>query len=301
MTKTVCLIGRPDDNMKNKKGFTLVELLAVIVILAILATAAFTLVLPQIEKSRKKSFVSEVASIIDSAELYFLEHPTEESVKIEDLKPYIKNYDSSKVGCVLAPTSTNNNYQIRFSNGDYKTNGTEFYEIGDLKTTSGAATSIVVKIDDNHSNFTDGCTLYTNNTSDTNANPADTNTTNTNTTDTGTTNTDSASQDGSANSNNGGSSSNIEINMPELAEKLRIALQNCIDDLIVNNNVDARSEECTSNKLYSKGYLDWNSYFDYSKTIHQYGYIWGWTIGNEKTNYQISNVTYKKNCLIVDC
>ena len=144
--------------MRNKKGFTLVELLAVIVILAILATAAFTLVLPQIEKSRKKSFVSEVASIIDSAELYFLEHPTELSVKIEDLKPYIKNYDSSKVGCVMAPLDEGDNYTIRFSNGDYKTDGTTLYEIGDLKAASGAATDKVVKIDGDHPNFNDGCT-----------------------------------------------------------------------------------------------------------------------------------------------
>ena len=150
--------------MKNKKGFTLVELLAVIVILAILATAAFTLVLPQIEKSRKKSFVSEVASIIDSAELYFLEHPTEQTVKIGDLKSYIKNYDTSKVGCVQAPNTTTNNsdnYKVKFSNGDYQTKGTGFYEIGDLKAASGAANETnVVKVDnktDDSEGFSDGC------------------------------------------------------------------------------------------------------------------------------------------------
>ena len=147
--------------MKNKKGFTLVELLAVIVILAILATAAFTLVLPQIEKSRKKSFVSEAANIIDSAELYFLDHPTEESASITDLKPYIKNYDASKAGCVMAPLDEGDNYTIRFSNGDYKTDGTTLYEIGDLKAASGAATDKVVKIDGDHPNFNDGCTLNT--------------------------------------------------------------------------------------------------------------------------------------------
>ena len=141
--------------MKNKKGFTLVELLAVIVILAILATAAFTLVLPQIEKSRKKSFVSEAASIIDSAELFFLEHPTAKSVSLEELKPYIKNYDSSKTGCICPPTEGTNahGYMIRFSNGDYKTYLDGFYEIESLKTSSGNATEIVVKIDDNNPNW----------------------------------------------------------------------------------------------------------------------------------------------------
>ena len=147
--------------MKNKKGFTLVELLAVIVILAILATAAFTLVLPQIEKSRKKSFVSEVASIIDSAELYFLEHPTETQATITQLKPFIKNWDASKAGCVQAPTSSDANYKIKFTNGDYQTKGTGFYVIGDLKSASGAANETnVVKVDnktDDSKGFADAC------------------------------------------------------------------------------------------------------------------------------------------------
>ena len=146
--------------MKNKKGFTLVELLAVIVILAILATAAFTLVLPQIEKSRKKSFVNEVSNILESAELYFLENPTAKNVTIEGLKTYIKNYDSSKKGCVCIVYKDNDitkdviGYSIRFSNGDYKTKGVGYWTMEALKEASGAATNAVVKIDSSNSDFT---------------------------------------------------------------------------------------------------------------------------------------------------
>jgi len=58
--------------MKNKKGFTLVELLAVIVVLAILILIAVTAVLPQIEKSRKNSFYDEALIYKREAEKAFL-------------------------------------------------------------------------------------------------------------------------------------------------------------------------------------------------------------------------------------
>ena len=42
--------------MKNKKGFTLVELLAVIVILAIVVGIALTTILPTLKQSRQRAF-----------------------------------------------------------------------------------------------------------------------------------------------------------------------------------------------------------------------------------------------------
>ena len=150
--------------MKNKKGFTLVELLAVIVILAILATAAFTLVLPQIEKSRKKSFISEVANIIDSAELYFLDNPTKTQVSIGDLKNLIKNYDEEKQGCVKAPTTdasgnATTGYTVYFTNGDYQTLGaTTFHKIEDLKDNDGNPTNKVVSTSTEGAGTIEDCT-----------------------------------------------------------------------------------------------------------------------------------------------
>ena len=51
--------------MKNKKGFTLVELLAVIVILGVLLLIAVPSITGVIENSRKNSFVSSVNMVVD--------------------------------------------------------------------------------------------------------------------------------------------------------------------------------------------------------------------------------------------
>lgn len=57
----------------NKKGFTLVELLAVIAILAILVIIALPNVLEMYRTSRKNTFQREVASVYDAAKTkYFL-------------------------------------------------------------------------------------------------------------------------------------------------------------------------------------------------------------------------------------
>ena len=54
--------------MKKKKGFTLVELLAVIVILAVLILIAVTAVLPQMKKSRENAFVDVVYQYLRAVE-----------------------------------------------------------------------------------------------------------------------------------------------------------------------------------------------------------------------------------------
>ena len=132
--------------MKNKKGFTLVELLAVIVILAILATAAFTLVLPQIEKGRRNSFVTEAARVIESADVYFVQHSTPKSnspvrcVNVKTLcdEGLIKNCNDKWKGRVeLDPTKSET--KISFKTTTYGTEGTGTYKISDLKDDDGNA------------------------------------------------------------------------------------------------------------------------------------------------------------------
>ena len=141
--------------MKNKKGFTLIELLAVIVILAILATASFTLVLPQIEKARKRSFISEAANIIESAEVYFANHISNEKVRCVKISTLaadgvLKNktgkygnvyYVTEKLGSVPAGT-----FKIRFNNSSFQTSGnSSWYSVDQLRNESGDATDKVVK------------------------------------------------------------------------------------------------------------------------------------------------------------
>ena len=53
--------------MKKENGFTLVELLAVIVILAVVILVAVTAVIPIMEKSRKSAFADEAMSYIKAA------------------------------------------------------------------------------------------------------------------------------------------------------------------------------------------------------------------------------------------
>ena len=61
----------------KKKGFTLVELLAVIVILAIIALIATPLILNVIENSKKGAFKTSVIGIMESAELYKVLNPND--------------------------------------------------------------------------------------------------------------------------------------------------------------------------------------------------------------------------------
>ena len=58
--------------MKNKKGFTLVELLAVIAILAILVIMALPAVLRMFNSARKDSFTNEVNTVIRTARQQYL-------------------------------------------------------------------------------------------------------------------------------------------------------------------------------------------------------------------------------------
>lgn len=57
--------------INNKKGFTLVELLAVIVILAVLVLLAVPSVLKMMDTARKNAFVTEAQSFIDGAKLAY--------------------------------------------------------------------------------------------------------------------------------------------------------------------------------------------------------------------------------------
>lgn len=60
------------NNIKNKQGFTLVELLAVIVVLAIVMLIAVQAVLPAMSESRKNIFSIEANGAIESAQTYFM-------------------------------------------------------------------------------------------------------------------------------------------------------------------------------------------------------------------------------------
>ena len=61
--------------MKNKKGFTLVELLAVIIIISIIALIVFPVVTKQIKGSKDDLYKVQVENIIKAAKDYILDNP----------------------------------------------------------------------------------------------------------------------------------------------------------------------------------------------------------------------------------
>ena len=63
--------------MKNKKGFTLVELLAAIVILGLLITFAFPTITRMIFKSREKIYIADAQKLVAQAEYRLRANNTE--------------------------------------------------------------------------------------------------------------------------------------------------------------------------------------------------------------------------------
>ena len=62
----------------KKRGFTLVELLAVIVVLAILAIVAVPIVVNTLENSRKDSFKNSARGILEAADMYYTKYAGQE-------------------------------------------------------------------------------------------------------------------------------------------------------------------------------------------------------------------------------
>lgn len=70
--------------LNNEKGLTLVELLAVIVILGIIAAIAIPSIGNIIQNSREKAVIADAQNVLAAANLYFIENPEAESVSITE-------------------------------------------------------------------------------------------------------------------------------------------------------------------------------------------------------------------------
>ena len=81
----------------NSRGITLVELLAVIIILGVIAAIAIPFISNLLENSRIKSEKNNAISLINMADLYFIENPHRDlstnSVSVTDLmkKGYLQD------------------------------------------------------------------------------------------------------------------------------------------------------------------------------------------------------------------
>lgn len=144
-----------DDNMKNNKGFTLVELLAVIVVLAIILVIAGTNVSKSIEDTRKKTKYIAAKEIVDIASAYIYEKGKDTDgdycYSIDQLGDYLENdvtnpytgdnswTDKNKQGVCLCDGKIRDGVPLEKCNADVndyvpsEDNGTLYYYFDNYK------------------------------------------------------------------------------------------------------------------------------------------------------------------------
>jgi len=114
-------------HLRNEKGLTLIELLAVIVILGIIAAIAIPMIGNVVSESREKAAVNEALNIISAAkQAYALGKKNAETpvkFKAADLKDYIK-INSDKV-------------EVEFDGSDWKISGHKANEVVNKKDDKG--------------------------------------------------------------------------------------------------------------------------------------------------------------------
>ncbi len=105
----------------KKKGFTLVELLAVIVILAVIALIATPMIMDVIEKSRRGAAIESVNGILEAAENYQLESMLEgeEIERTIDLTSDILTYKGAKPSSGTLVIGENGKMRIIAKYGKY--------------------------------------------------------------------------------------------------------------------------------------------------------------------------------------
>jgi len=154
----------------NNKGFTLVELLAVIVILAVIILIAVNAIIPQMNKARKNSVFDEALTVAKAAETYYVAENVDGSgisteiqsgastsagamcVTIETLKDgYIKKNSSNFTGVVVLTESANGDDAVAtvyLTNGKYYVNGKTQANITKSDVASGGATNLTLTATD---------------------------------------------------------------------------------------------------------------------------------------------------------
>ena len=109
-------------NKKKKRGFTLVELLAVIVILAVVILIAVTAVIPRMNKAKKKALLDEALVYLNAAKEAFVfgdGNIGSRCINIADLNGEYVNKDSSDYNGVIKVNM--NNDDLSYINADTNT------------------------------------------------------------------------------------------------------------------------------------------------------------------------------------
>ena len=105
--------------MDNKKGFTLVELLAVIAILAIMVIIALPNVLEMFNDAKENTFTTEVESIYKQAQTDFINDSLSESGPRDYCNITDSTYGECPAGSKPLKLTTTKNYLVRMNPDGY--------------------------------------------------------------------------------------------------------------------------------------------------------------------------------------
>ena len=107
-----------------KKGFTIIEVLAVVIILGIIAAITFPIVKNIVNENRKKTFESSVRGMLHSAELYISANPASEDVSFPYNTTSIKMEKNKMTsGSILYTESTGIISVVDMTDGVFCANG----------------------------------------------------------------------------------------------------------------------------------------------------------------------------------
>ena len=137
----------------NKKGFTLVELLAVIVVLAIIILVAMPAVMSAMDKARKNSLTNEANEIAKIAQTAYADEAMNSSVTGGNAycytlgylksKGFLEKNDDNYSGAVLLNVKNGKTeYYVFLSNGMYYFDGKESKDLKSTNLTKGKGNKI---------------------------------------------------------------------------------------------------------------------------------------------------------------
>ena len=129
--------------LKNQKGLTLIELLAVIVILAIVAAIAVPAIGNIIENSKYNAVKADAINVLNAANLYFTDDPTQTTVTVTQLKT-AKYLDTA--GKLDGATSVTDNNKVEHESANSLTTGNIKFS-GDKTISFNKATILSINSD----------------------------------------------------------------------------------------------------------------------------------------------------------
>lgn len=98
--------------VKNESGFTLIEILVVILIIGILAAVAIPVFLNQRKLANDAAAVSDATNLSKAIETYFVNNPTEKTINLASL-PKIRDLAKQTKGVGAVITGTPDDYCIQ--------------------------------------------------------------------------------------------------------------------------------------------------------------------------------------------